>query len=141
MKKQKKSRVKASLACLFGIIILGVGLAVIYKNVNSEKDKPHMDLAVPVEELESFCNSESENDSGVLDRSLDDLELLLNGRSLTGSVIPYDGQERNIVCWGDSMTEGVGASHAIINVGGEKLDISYWTYPDALEYQIGRAHV
>lgn len=137
MKRQKQSRVKASLSCLFIIIILGVGLAVIYKNVNSKKDKPHMDLAVPVEERESFYNSESESDSGVLDRSLDDLELLLDGRSLTGSVIPYDGQERNIVCWGDSMTEGVGASHAIINVGGEKLDISYWTYPDALEYLTG----
>ena len=137
MKKQKKSRVKASLACLFGIIILGVGLAVIYKNVNSEKDKPDMDSAVPEEELASFYNSGSENDNSVLDRSLDDLELSLAGRGLTGNVIPYDGQERNIVCYGDSMTEGVGASHAIINVDGEKLDISYWTYPDALQYLTG----
>ena len=137
MKRRKKSRVKASLACLFSIMILGVGLTVIYKNVNSKEDKPDMDSAVPEEELESFYNSGSENDNSVMDRSIDELELLLEGRRVTGSVIPYDGQERNIVCYGDSMTEGVGASHAIIKVDGEKLDISYWTYPDALQYLTG----
>ncbi len=42
-----------------------------------------------------------------------------------------------IVCWGDSMTEGTGASEAIINTDEGSLDVSGMTYPDILQRLTG----
>lgn len=59
-------------------------------------------------------------------------------RTLDSSVIPYDGVNRAISCWGDSMMFGVGAGEAYV-FGSEEdmLDISGWTTPDTLEYLTG----
>lgn len=42
-----------------------------------------------------------------------------------------------IVCWGDSMTEGVGAGPAIIANGDETFDASWMSYPEILEELTG----
>ena len=48
-----------------------------------------------------------------------------------------DGVPRDIICWGDSMTQGVGAGPAYIIDGDSVQDISYRTYPSALEELTG----
>lgn len=57
-----------------------------------------------------------------------------NPRSLKKELVPYDGRTRSIVCWGDSMTEGIGndVDEAVIPDGNIYRDISYSTYPDVL---------
>lgn len=42
--------------------------------------------------------------------------------------------QREIVCWGDSMTAGVGASAAVINTPYESYDASNQSYPEILEH-------
>ena len=53
----------------------------------------------------------------------------------------YDGVKeddpREIVCWGDSMTEGWGASLATINTAGRKTRISFKAYPQILQELTG----
>ncbi|MEA4814132.1 MAG: SGNH/GDSL hydrolase family protein [Oscillospiraceae bacterium] len=44
---------------------------------------------------------------------------------------------REIVCWGDSMTEGFGASEAEIMTGEGHFDASYLSYPEVLEQLTG----
>lgn len=61
----------------------------------------------------------------------------LTSRSITNANIPYDGQYREISCWGDSMTYGTGSDIAFINVDGEIKDISYCDYPSILEELTG----
>ena len=51
--------------------------------------------------------------------------------------IVADGITRDIICWGDSMTQGVGAGPAYIIDGDSVQDISYRTYPSALEELTG----
>lgn len=46
-------------------------------------------------------------------------------------------EEREIVCWGDSLTLGVGAGEAVIESGGETFDASYLAYPEILEMLTG----
>lgn|GEM_PF-394702 len=61
----------------------------------------------------------------------------LTGRVFDNSVLPYDGAERSISCWGDSMTEGNGSYIATIVKDGVAQDISYITYPMLLEQLTG----
>ena len=53
----------------------------------------------------------------------------------------YEGvsetDSREIVCWGDSMTEGVGAGLATIKKGGQKNNISFKAYPQILQELTG----
>lgn len=56
----------------------------------------------------------------------------LGKRLISGDTVPYDGKERSITCWGDSMTEGNGTGSATIDVDGEEKDISYSTFPSVL---------
>lgn len=58
-------------------------------------------------------------------------------RTLTNECIPYDGVWREISCWGDSMTVGVGSGKAVITVNGVKKDISYCSYPSVLQELTG----
>lgn len=44
---------------------------------------------------------------------------------------------KTIACWGDSLTEGDGASPAVITKNGIAFDISYLSYPDILEQLTG----
>lgn len=44
---------------------------------------------------------------------------------------------RTIACWGDSLTEGAGASGAEVRVDGERFDVSYLSYPEVLERLTG----
>ena len=39
---------------------------------------------------------------------------------------------KEIVCWGDSMTFGIGVSEAEVSVNGQNIDISYLSYPEIL---------
>ncbi len=61
----------------------------------------------------------------------------LSSRSITNDNIPYDGQYREISCWGDSMTYGTGSDSAFIYKDGEIKDISYCDYPSILEELTG----
>ena len=47
--------------------------------------------------------------------------------------------DREIVCWGDSLTEGFGASPALIVKDGTSFDASYLSYPEILEELTGIA--
>jgi len=58
-------------------------------------------------------------------------------RILTDECVPYDGQYREISCWGDSMTLGIGRSAAEIIQDDEVKDISYCDYPSILEELTG----
>ncbi|MDO5401839.1 MAG: hypothetical protein Q4F11_00220 [Eubacteriales bacterium] len=69
--------------------------------------------------------------------TIDEEALPVYNRTLTNECIPYDGVPREISCWGDSMTQGVGAGEAVINVNGVTKDISYVNYPEALQLLTG----
>lgn len=59
-------------------------------------------------------------------------------RTLNVGVIPYDGVERSITCWGDSMMFGTGAGYAVYtDDDGEEKDISGWTAPSTIETLTG----
>lgn len=142
LKRREQIRATASLICIMIIMIVGLSGVFIYKNVSKSKALQE-NSAVSDEELEAFYNGETAADDGA------DADLYENltrptkfgftfpGRTLTNEAVPYDGAKRNIVCWGDSMTEGIGASYAVLELDGESKDISYWTFPDSLEYFTG----
>ena len=44
---------------------------------------------------------------------------------------------KEIVCWGDSMTEGAGRDPAVIATGDGVFDASYLSYPDVLQKLTG----
>lgn len=46
-------------------------------------------------------------------------------------------QKKEIVCWGDSMTAGYGASEAILSLDGNRYDISDLSYPEVLQRLTG----
>lgn len=48
-----------------------------------------------------------------------------------------DGKKREVVCWGDSMTSGMGAGKALIKNETEKYDASGKSYPEILEHFTG----
>lgn len=96
---------------------------------------PGMSLAAkkstvfPQEQIESFME--------IYVKHEDSLPVSLIGRNFDNSVIPYDGVQRSITCWGDSMTEGNGTNSASIQKDGQELDISYMTYPMLIEQMTG----
>lgn len=47
------------------------------------------------------------------------------------------GDKREIVCWGDSLTQGVGADAAIIETADGRFDASFMSYPEILEQLTG----
>lgn len=49
---------------------------------------------------------------------------------LTNQITP-DAIKR-IICWGDSITFGLGAGEGTVNIDGTNTDISNWSYPDTL---------
>lgn len=53
------------------------------------------------------------------------------------SIPEVEQQKCAIVCWGDSMTEGVGASKAIIKTDNTYFDASGLSYPEVLEQLTG----
>lgn len=53
-------------------------------------------------------------------------------RTLSGVSIPYDGRERAVSCWGDSMMYGCATTPGFITLDGVTLNISYATAPDIL---------
>lgn len=44
---------------------------------------------------------------------------------------------KKIVCWGDSITYGMGYGEAWIDEGGTEIDITNWNYTETLEYYTG----
>ena len=83
----------------------------------------------PQDQIQSFMDTYVKHE--------DSLPLRLVGRNFDNSVTPYDGVERTITCWGDSMTEGNGTNPAVIEKDGETIDISYITYPMFIEQTTG----
>ena len=72
--------------------------------------------------------------------SLEPREWPEHQRQVTAPELPSaeTDSQREIACWGDSMTKGVGADVASIFVSsGEEFDISYLSYPDVLERLTG----
>lgn len=96
---------------------------------------PGMSLAAkkstvfPKDQIDSFMQTYVKHESS--------LPVSLVGRVFDNSVTPYDGVQRSITCWGDSMTEGNGTNPASIYKDGQELDISYITYPMLLEQMTG----
>lgn len=142
LKRREQIRATASLICIMIIMIVGLSGVFIYKNVSKSKALQE-NSAVSDEELEAFYNGETAADDGADADLYENLtrptkfDFTFPGRTLTNEAVPYDGAKRNIVCWGDSMTEGIGASYAVLELDGESKDISYWTFPDSLEYFTG----
>ena len=58
-------------------------------------------------------------------------------RTMTSECIPYDGQYREISCWGDSMTYGTNSGPGSITVNGMKKNVSYYSYPQTLQELTG----
>ncbi len=73
--------------------------------------------------------------TGIVD--IDDTRYKYDGETGKCLGIVADGVTRDIICWGDSMTQGVGAGPAYIIDGDSVQDISYRTYPSALEELTG----
>lgn len=46
-------------------------------------------------------------------------------------------KDKNIVCWGDSITYGMGYSEAKIEEEGNEIDITDWNYTETLKYYTG----
>lgn len=68
----------------------------------------------------------------------DEEALALPQRTLDPHIVPYDGVQRSITCWGDSMTYGTGANYAVfVNDEGEEVNISGWTSPSTIEALTG----
>lgn len=140
MRNRERRRATASLICILFIMICGLTGVFVYKNVINGHARLE-NTAVSDEELAEFYESSEENDDSWNAEeetgytAVIDFSTLV--RTLTSESVAYDGKTRSIVCWGDSMTEGIGASYASIDIDGESLDISYWTYPDALGYFTG----
>lgn len=57
--------------------------------------------------------------------------------SSTGNSKSNDVTQKEIVCWGDSMTAGFGASEAEIPIGETYTDVSNLSYPEILQYLTG----
>lgn len=127
LKLNKKHRIIISAVCVILIAAVGIG-TYIQKNFYTIKSFFY-DTAASEDELDEFYNK--------ISIDISELDFTFSSRSLTDEVIGYDGAARNIVCWGDSMTEGIGASEAYIESDGAVRDISYWTYPYALEQMTG----
>lgn len=47
------------------------------------------------------------------------------------------GSDKKIACWGDSITFGLGSSVAVIHNDDEIIDVSGWSYTEALSYYTG----
>ncbi|MBR3236032.1 MAG: SGNH/GDSL hydrolase family protein [Atopobiaceae bacterium] len=45
--------------------------------------------------------------------------------------------QREIACWGDSMTEGIGSSEASVKLDGDDLDVSFMGFPQVLQKLTG----
>ena len=57
---------------------------------------------------------------------------------ITNECVPSDGKNWEIICWGDSMTQGVGTGAGyIFNEDGTKINISNSTYPGVLASKTG----
>lgn len=135
MKRRIRIRVMISVVAIIVIMAAGLSGLLLYNNVyvgSALIDRTSLSDA----ELEKFYN-ELEGSTDEQTEKASSSSQIYSGRTLTSEVVPYDGVTRSIVCWGDSMTEGVGFSYAVIEKDDDSLDISYWTYPDALEYFTG----
>lgn len=95
----------------------------------SDEEPEETEETVSDEEFDEFIEEEVPCD--------DEEALKLPERTMTNESIPYDGQYREISCWGDSMTQGWGAGPASITINGIRKDISYYTYPSTLQELTG----
>lgn len=95
----------------------------------SDEEPEEPEETVSDEEFDEFIEEEVPCD--------DEEALKLPERTMTNESIPYDGQYREISCWGDSMTQGWGAGPASITINGIRKDISYYTYPSTLQELTG----
>ena len=88
--------------------------------------------------INNYKSSEKskQDDSSVIPEE-DEEAYELPPRTLNTAVIPYDGKERTVSCWGDSMMFGIGAGEAYVFGEDNVLDISDWTTPYTLEYLTG----
>lgn len=84
-----------------------------------------MDTEYPQELFDDFMKNRVSHE--------DCLPEVLENRLVTDISIPYDGKQRTITCWGDSMTEGNGTNAATITVDDETKDISGSTFPSVLQ--------
>jgi hypothetical protein len=138
LKKTNRLRFVASVVCVTLIIIVGISSVFIYNSTARIEN-----TGISDEETDAFYEEETNSDDDSDESLYEDignhtgLHFTFPGRTLTSQVVPYDGVKRNIVCWGDSMTEGIGSSYAVLELDGESMDISYWSFPDALEYFTG----
>jgi hypothetical protein len=135
LKKKVILRVAAVFVVIAAVAVVGASGAFIYSGTAKVENTGLTD-----DELDEFYNTDGKNTGDMYEGLTEDgtSKYVFPGRTLTSEVVAYDGKERTIVCWGDSMTEGIGASYAVLELGdGETMDISYWTYPDALEYFTG----
>jgi lysophospholipase L1-like esterase len=135
LKKKVILRVAAAFVVIAAVAVVGASGAFIYNGTAKVESTGLTD-----DELDEFYNTDGASTGDMYEGLSEDgtYTFTFPGRTLTSEVVAYDGKERTIVCWGDSMTEGIGASYAVLELGdGETMDISYWTYPYALEYFTG----
>ena len=73
------------------------------------------------------------------DANVDDVPQSASSEQLLPALPKNDApaSTRTIACWGDSLTEGAGASQAAVLVDGEKFDVSFLSYPEILERLTG----
>lgn len=161
-KKHRLNQKKIIIAGIIGILLITVGAAAVWGISRSNGKKPEM-ISYAEETLgeaptdggdidisEETQGEETEED---LDETISDDEfdefieeeiscedeeaLKLPERTMTNESIPYDGEYREISCWGDSMTQGWGAGPASITINGIRKNISYYTYPSTLQELTG----
>lgn len=91
---------------------------------------------VPASNL-SFSPSQDLGNVQSLDSSYKELKTdpFADGGQVTG--VQAESSVREIACWGDSLTEGVGTSEGVLYWGEEEIDISYLSYPDILSRLTG----
>lgn len=99
---------------------------VVFPDMSTEEK---MDTEYPADQIQDFMDQQISHE--------DCLPEPLVNRLVTDIAIPYDGKDRTITCWGDSMTEGNGTNAATITVDGETKDISGSTFPNVLESLTG----
>ncbi len=91
-------------------------------------DESQLNIIEDQDFINQFMNEMVNTD----DEEAYDLDDDIVDRSVYRSNPGYDGASRNIVCWGDSMTQGIGTDERLIDIDGYQRYI-YTDYPSTLE--------
>ena len=110
MKRWIKNIIILCVVCLIGVT------AAIWVNVVNKEEVSGETIGINIVPVNSFVTEQDSEDN---------------------KNINFNREIKNIVCWGDSITYGLGSGEAFIENEDGIIDASDWAYTDALAYYTG----